>query len=109
MSVALALKKVLESTGEDPEHFLSAYPTHLLFQVTQVKGSSGGANGKTEYIGRALPGTLKGESKWQIAKNIYDSGGFLTDQRFADGDAKFNKVFDDGTSNYANDYTYSNS
>lgn len=101
MSLNLALKKILEAAEKDSEHFLSAFPTHLLLRLEMVKGTSGGATGQVEYIGYALPDVLKTESKWLIKKNIYDSAGFMTQSLFANGEAKFNKVMN----SYAG-YTY---
>ena len=104
-ALAFALKKVLSSAGTDPEHFLSAFPTQLLFRNKIVKGVAGNATGRTEYVGLALPNVTLTQAKWQIKKLVYDSTGFQTDVLFADGSAEFNKVFDSGASEYAN-FTY---
>lgn len=105
MSLESALKKVLPNKGTDPEHFLSAFPTQLLFRNKIVKGTSGNADGRTEYVGLALPDVTLTQAKWQIKKLVYDSTGFQTDVLFADGSAAFDKVFDSGASEYAS-YTY---
>lgn len=105
MSNDFALKKILGNTPGDLEHFLSAFPTHLLFRNQIVKGAAGNALGLTEYVGLALPATTLSQAKWQIKKLIYDAEGFNTQVLFADGSAEFNKVFDSGSSEYAN-YTY---
>ena len=106
MSINLAMKKVLKGRGTDLEHFLSAFPSQLLYRTKIVKGVSGNATGKAEYVGLALPDSTLSQAKWQIKKLVYDSTGFQTDVLFADGTADFDKVFDSGSSEYAN-YTYS--
>lgn len=106
MSTDSALVKILEGRGEDLNHFLSAFPTQLLLRTVMVKGTAGGASGRMEFIGYALPGTAKTQARWLIKKLVYDSDGFQIDSIFADGEAKFNKVFDTGASEYA-DYTFS--
>jgi len=45
------------------------------------------------YIGFAKPGTAKSVSHWQIFKLTYDSDDNITDLQWADGDEKFNKVW----------------
>lgn len=105
MSIELALKKVVSGSGADLEHFLSAFPAQLLFRTEIVKGTAGGANGKAEYIGIALPDSLKTQPRWQIKKLIYDANGFNTQVLFANGSAAFDKIFDSGASDYAS-YTY---
>lgn len=106
MSLDSALIKILESKGGDLNHFLSAFPTQLLLRTIMVKGTVAGAADRVEYIGYALPGTTKSEPSWLIKKNVYDATGFQTDSVFADGEAKFDKVFDTGASEYAA-YTFS--
>lgn len=100
-----ALKKVLQGNGTDLDHFLSAFPTQLLFRTKIVKGVSGNATGKAEYVGLAPADALLTQARWQIKKLVYDATGFQTDVLFADGDTKFDKVFDTGSSEYAS-YTY---
>lgn len=101
MDIGYTVKKVLERNGEDLDHFLSAFPTHLLFRTKLVKGTTGNADGKTEYIGLAPADATLGQARWQIKKLVYDATGFQTDVLFADGDTKFDKVFDSGSSEYA--------
>lgn len=106
MSIEQAMKKVLESQGTDLDHFLSAFPSQLLFRTKIVKGTSGNADGKAEYVGLAPANALLTEAKWQIKKLVYDDAGFQTDVLFADGEISFDKVFDSGDSDYASfDYT----
>ena len=102
----LALIKILEGNGLDLNHFISAFPTHLLLRTRMVKGVAGGATDQVEYVGYALPGTSLAEPKWLIKKLIYDGTGFQIDNVFANGEAKFNKVFDANGSEWAT-YTYS--
>lgn len=59
------------------------------------------ANNQPIYIGEAEPGTLKSESGWRIRKMTY-SGYSMTDIQWANGDAKFDKTWDDRAS-----YSYS--
>lgn len=62
-----------------------------------VKGTSGGALNKIEYMGKALPGTATSASLWQIQKWTYDSDGFLTNIKFANGKADFSFIWDSRT------------
>lgn len=106
MSTEQALIKILENTSGDLNHFLSAFPTQLLLRTRMVKGTSGGAEDRVEYIGYALSDTTLTQPRWLIKKNVYDSTGFQIDAVFADGEMKFNKIFDNGSTTYAS-YTYS--
>lgn len=106
MSDNLALIKILEKTGTDLNHFLSAFPTQLLLRTVMVKGTVGGAADRVEYLAYSLPETTKAQPRWLIKKNIYDATGFQIDSVFADGEMKFNKVFDSGGGEYAL-YSYS--
>lgn len=101
MSIDLALIKVLENKKNDLQHFLSAFPTQLLFRIEQTKD----AEGRPEYIGYAPADALLTEAKWLIFKYIYDAGGFNTQKLIANGEAKFNKVWNSGASEYTT-YTY---
>ena len=60
-----------------------------------------GSNWKTEYIGYAKPGSSSSSSVWQIKKLIY-TGDSVTAILFANGDTKFDKIWDNRTS-----YSYS--
>jgi len=60
------------------------------------------SDGQPLYRGRASPGTAKSATGWQIQKFIYDDNGFLTDIQWAEGNAKFTKIWDDRAG-----YTYS--
>ena len=104
MSGELALIKILEGRGDDLNHFLSAFPTQLLLRREMTKD----ANGRVEYIGYALSGATLSQAQWLIVKNIYDATGFQTQYLFANGEAKFNKVFNSGASEYVS-YTYTTS
>ncbi|MBF0175714.1 MAG: hypothetical protein HQL63_02525 [Magnetococcales bacterium] len=50
-----------------------------------------------EYIGLAQPGSLTTESVWQIRKIGY-TGGNPVSARFANGNAEFDKIWDDRSS-----------
>jgi hypothetical protein len=95
MPVDAALYKIIEGRGDELGSFLSAFPTQLLLRYVQVKGTADGALGKVEYAGYATPGTTKAQPRWLIKKFIYDADGFLIDSVFADGEAKFTKVWND--------------
>ena len=49
------------------------------------------------YLGRAVPGSAKGDAVWQISKFIY-SGSNLTDVQWADGDQNYDNVWDNRAS-----------
>jgi len=62
--------------------------TDLLTQVISYNGS-----GFAEYLGFAPPGTAKDSAGWMIKKLVY-SGTNVTDIQFADGDTKFDNIWD---------------
>ena len=92
MSVDFALKKLLPGFDDDLDHFISAYPTQILLRTEVVKGTSGGADGKAEYIGLAPAYSLLTQPRWQVRKLIYYAAGFNTQVLFADGSNAFDKV-----------------
>lgn len=100
-NVDSAVKKVRLNKGSDLDHFLSAFPSQLLFRQEIVKGTSGNALDRAEYIGFAPCDALLSDPVWQIKKLIYDSSGFNTQVIFANGNANFDKIM----SNYAS-FTY---
>jgi YD repeat-containing protein len=53
------------------------------------------SDGQPDYEGSASPGTAKNVTGWQIKKFTYDANGFVTDIQWADGNAKFTKIWDD--------------
>jgi len=57
-----------------------------------IEAMSYGSNGMIEYLGRAVPGSLKSVAAWQIKKFTYD-GQNLTDTGFADGDILFDNIW----------------
>ena len=59
----------------------SSFPAQIRYRIEQVKGTSGNANGLTEYVGFASPDAKLNEAKWLIKKNIYDSSGFTCKRR----------------------------
>lgn len=95
--VGFAIKKVLQNTPSDLEHFISAFATDLL--MTQAFAYDG--SNQTEYIGYALAGTGKGSPKWLIKKLTY-SAGLVTDIQFAGGVIAFNSIWNSRTG-----YSYS--
>ena len=72
------------------------------YKVIMVKGTTGGALNKQEYICEAEPATLTSTPTWRIRKMVYDATGFQTQVLWASGDRTFTKIAD----NYAT-YTYS--
>jgi len=92
-ALSLALKKVLPSSPNDSEHFLSAFATDLL--MTQAFAYNG--SNLTEYVGYAIPGTNKAAPKWLIKKLTY-SGSLVTDIQFANGVIAFDSVWNDRAS-----------
>jgi len=50
------------------------------------------------YAGNAHPGTAKSEALWQIKKMVYDGNGDLTDVQWADGNTKFDNIWNDRAS-----------
>lgn len=65
------------------------------------------ANGDTEYIGLAKPGTADSDSGWMILKHEY-TNRVLQNVKLSGGENSFNKVWkaDAGTNTYAT-YEYS--
>lgn len=72
------------------------------WKVIMVKGTSGGANNRIEYICETEPGVSTSAAQWRIKKLIYASDGFNTQILWASGDRKFDKT----QISYAT-YTYS--
>ena len=55
-----------------------------------VKGTSGGANGQTEYLCIPKdPNALLTDSVWMVLKYVYDSTGFQTATLVAEGKSDF--------------------
>lgn len=52
------------------------------------------SSGLPEYIGLAIPGTATSSASWQIKKLTY-SGNNVISILFADGDTKFDNIWDD--------------
>ena len=53
------------------------------------------ASGNAIYIGKAVPGALSSDAKWQIKKCTYDANNSVTEVRWADLTPAFTKVWDD--------------
>ena len=53
------------------------------------------ANGNAVYVGKADPGSLSSASVWQVKRITWDANGNPTAVEWADGDAKFDNVWDD--------------
>lgn len=58
-------------------------------------GSSGNANGYSEYIGVAVAGTTTATARWSIKKLEYDASGNVVAVHWADGTNEFTKKWDD--------------
>jgi len=56
------------------------------------------SDGDLEYYGIAVAGSATSEAVWQIRKYFYDSDGNLISVVFADGDTKYNNIWDNRTS-----------
>lgn len=52
------------------------------------------ASDNPEYVGEAPPGTATSTAKWRI-KKITWSGSLATNVEWADGDTKFDNIWDD--------------
>jgi len=88
------------STSESP--ISSSAPLPVSDTAYTLRQDFEGGNSPI-YIGEALPGTLDAASGWRIRKITY-TNNMITSITWADGNASFNKVWDDrkdGT------YTYS--
>ena len=60
--------------------------------------ASGNGAGKEEYVGYAEPGSADASAVWQIQKLVYDSNNKISTVRYADGDLKFNNIWDNRAS-----------
>jgi hypothetical protein len=60
------------------------------------------SSGNAIYIGEADTGASKQSPSWRIKHLTYDTSNNITDIRWAGGDQKFNKIWNDRTG-----YTYS--
>lgn len=67
----------------------------LAFKIIQVKGTSGNALDKLEYLCESEPGSNSANAVWRIRKFVYDSAGFNTQILWADSDRKFDNIADD--------------
>lgn len=94
MGLEFALRKILEESGSDLNHYLSTFSTDLLLQQRIAYKSGGNGDGQAEYIGYALPGTAEGSAKWLIKKLTYDASNRVTDIDFADDVVEFTKIWD---------------
>jgi len=56
--------------------------------------------GNAIYIGKAFPGTLTSEAKWQICKLTYDGDGNMTALNWCQGLDSFEFVWDDRATAY---------
>jgi hypothetical protein len=55
---------------------------------------AGGPGDQPTFVGYAPPGKLTSDKTWKIMKCIY-AGANLTERLWADGDTKFDNVWDD--------------
>lgn len=53
------------------------------------------ATDNVEFIGEAAPGSSKASAAWRIRKLTYNTDNNIIDIQFADGDVKFNNIWDD--------------
>lgn len=53
------------------------------------------------YVGRTFPNVQTSTASWQIYRMKYDSNNNMTDLRWADGNDKFDKIWDNRAT-----YTY---
>jgi hypothetical protein len=60
------------------------------------------ASNNPVYVGEAGPGTAKAANGWRIKKITYDGSNNPTDVQWADGDTRFDNIWDDRAT-----YTYS--
>ena len=51
------------------------------------------SGGNAIYVGRAFPGALDGEAKWQIYKMQVDGDGNMTHLRWANATDEFDKIW----------------
>jgi YD repeat-containing protein len=58
-------------------------------------GTSGNANGLTEYVGIASPGTSEGDEKWVIQKMTYDANGNLIAVEYPNGNSQAKYEWDE--------------
>lgn len=73
------------------------------YKVVMVKGTSGGALNKIEYVCEADPSVvIAATTGWRIRKLVYDDAGFQTQVLWANGTRKFDKK----QTSYSS-YTYS--
>ena len=55
------------------------------------------ANNNPIYLGEAAMGTLSSEAKWRIRKLTYDVNNNVTAIKWAGGNTRYDKVWDDRT------------
>ena len=55
-------------------------------------------NGNMIYLGRAVQGTEKSVSAWQIIQFTYDGNNRLTDVKWCDGNTQFDNIWDNRAS-----------
>lgn len=70
-------------------------------ELTLISKFANNASGDLEYIGKADPGTATDKAGWFIQKIIYDANGDMTGILNANGQADFDKIWDNRES-----YTY---
>ena len=91
-------EKVTFATSEF-ENGAYVIPTRTYSKSIQYKTTfEYDANDNPVYIGEALPGTSKSESRWRIKKLTYDINDNVTDIETASGTYLFNNKWDNRTS-----------
>lgn len=89
-TTAMADTDELQIIYDDPDHFPAIDPRYSV--AVEYNG-----DGNVLYFGRALPGSAKSSAVWQVRKFTY-SGQNLTDVQWADGNTKYDNVWNDRAS-----------
>ncbi len=85
-------------TTRSPKQGAYVIPTRTYSKKIQYKTAyEYDANDNPIYIGEALPGTAKLESKWRIKKLTYDANDNVTDIETASGTYLFNNKWENRT------------
>lgn|SRR3990167_7720691 len=78
-------------TKAGTKSFLDVLP--LIPLVTRIYDYDTRNDGQPVYVGYAAPGTLVTAASWLIVKTTYNSDGFVTNEQFASGTNKFDKIW----------------
>lgn len=83
----------LVSIGDKPITSENPLQIYNLERPLTQKIAYSGTN--PEYIGEAAPGTPSSAAKWRIKKLVYNATPAVTDALWCQGNAEFDKVWDD--------------